>query len=367
MKKIGVLTFHRANSYGAHLQAYATVAFLNQSGYDAELVNYTNKYEQRFQKLFYSENGRVSGFLTSFIKDFIFKKRYYKRRAFGDIEQYCSVSKRKYKTKEELDSASYDVLVVGSDQVWNREITNGLDEAFLLMHGKAEKRISISSSMGSVTLTDKEKEMFEKAFEKFAAISVREEFAKSQLIETANKQIKVLMDPTFLISRESWIQHLIQKSSLYRNINERYILTFFLAPDDTYKIRMKKLADKLKLPVWSIQSIAIKRIESDKIILGATVADFLALIANAEVVVTDSFHGTAMSINLGKNFVAFKNKGNPVRVATLLDTLHLSDRLDMDEEMYRSVDYSSVNKILEPLRNDSKRWIVEAIEGEANE
>ena len=93
---VAVLTFHRADSYGAHLQAYATVAFLNQSGYDAELVDYTNKYEQRFQKLFYSENGRMSGFLTSFIKDFVFRKRYYKSKAFGSIEQYCSVSKRKY-------------------------------------------------------------------------------------------------------------------------------------------------------------------------------------------------------------------------------------------------------------------------------
>lgn len=117
MKKIGVLTFHRADSYGAHLQAYATVAFLNQAGYEAELVDYTNPYEQRFRKIFYSENGRMTGFLTSFVKDVVFKKRYYKSKAFGNIEQYCQVSKNKYKTKEALDNASYDVLVVGSDQV----------------------------------------------------------------------------------------------------------------------------------------------------------------------------------------------------------------------------------------------------------
>lgn len=364
MKKIGVLTFHRADSYGAHLQAYATVAFLNQAGYEAELVDYTNPYEQRFRKFFYSENGRMTGFLTSFVKDVVFKKRYYKSKAFGNIEQYCQVSKNKYKTKEALDNASYDVLVVGSDQVWNREITNGLDDTFLLMHGQASKRISISSSMGSVTLTDEEKRMFQKAFEQFDAISVREEFAKMQLQETTDNQIKVLMDPTFLIDKEKWMQNLVQKSTQYRKIKEKYILTFFLTPDETYKSRMTKLANKLKLPVWSIQSIAVKRIESDKIILGATVADFLALIANAEVVVTDSFHGTALSINMEKNFVSFKNKGNPVRVMTLLDALGLSNRLDMNEEDYRPVNYADVNRVLEPLRKDSKKWIVQAIEGE---
>lgn len=367
MKKIGVLTFHRADSYGAHLQAYATVVFLNQSGYDAELVDYMNQYEQRFQKLFYSENGKMSGFLTSFIKDFVFRKRYYKSKAFGSIEQYCSVSKRRFKNKDELDSACYDVLAVGSDQVWNREITNGLDDAFLLMHGQASKRISISSSMGSVTLTDKEKVLFQRAFERFDAISVREEFTKKQLQDTTNSSIKILMDPTFLIDKDKWVQSLVCKSTKYGNIKEKYILTFFLAPDETYKSRMKKLSNKLKLPVWSIQSIAVKRIESDRIILGATVADFLALIANAEVVVTDSFHGTALSINMERNFIAFKNKGNPVRVMTLLDTLHLSDRLDMEEEKYCSVDYRSINEILVTLRNDSRRWIVQAIEGEKNE
>lgn len=366
MKKIGVLTFHRADSYGAHLQAYATVAFLNQAGYEAELVDYTNPYEQRFRKIFYSENGRMTGFLTSFVKDVVFKKRYYKSKAFGNIEQYCQVSKNKYKTKEALDNASYDVLVVGSDQVWNREITNGLDDTFLLMHGQASKRISISSSMGSVTLTDGEKRMFREAFEQFDAISVREEFAKIQLQETTDNQIKVLMDPTFLIDKEKWMQNLVQKSIQHRKIKEKYILTFFLAPDETYKSRMTKLANKLKLPVWSIQSIAVKRIESDKIILGATVADFLALIANAEVVVTDSFHGTALSINLEKNFVSFKNKGNPVRVMTLLDALGLSNRLDMNEEDYCPVNYDDVNRILEPLRKDSKKWIIRAIEGETN-
>lgn len=366
MEKIGVLTFHRADSYGAHLQAYATVAFLNQSGYEAELVDYTNQYEQRFRRIFYSKNGKMTGFLTSFIKDYVFKKRYYKNKAFGNIEQYCPVSKKKYETKKALDKAFYDVLVVGSDQVWNREITNGLDDVFLLIHGQASKRISISSSMGSVILNDEEKKMFQEAFKKFTAISAREEFAKNQLQETTGRPIKVLMDPTFLIDKKKWIQSLVQKSIPYRKIKEKYILTFFLAPDETYKLRIAKLAKKLKLPVWSIQSIAVKRIESDRIILGATVADFLALIANAEVVVTDSFHGTAMSINLERNFVAFKNKGNPVRVMTLLDTLGLSNRLDMNEEVYCPVNYNRVNKMLEPLREDSKKWIVQAIEGDVN-
>lgn len=82
------------------------------------------------------------------------------------------------------------------------------------------------------------------------------------------------MDPTFLIDKDSWAQSLVQKSIKYRRIKEKYILTFFLAPDDTYKSLNEKLAAKLKLPVWSIQSIAVKRIESDKIILGCYCGGF---------------------------------------------------------------------------------------------
>lgn len=364
--KIGVLTYHRSYSYGACLQAYATVAFLNEKGYTAELIDYTNTYEQRFRKNFFTENGKLSGYVSSLIKDVLFRKRHYSRLAFDRLSDDYPISATKYTSHEELKKAKYDVLIVGSDQVWNRNISNGLDEAFLLRYGEAERRISVASSMGSVQLTEEEKAKFKAAFENFTAISTREDYAKNQLQALTEKPIKVLMDPTFLFTRDDWIQRLAAKSKAYAVKKDKYILTFFLAADGSYKEKVAGYAKLFGVPVWSIQSTKVKRVDSDRVILGATIEDFVALLMNAELVITDSFHGAALSINLKKNFIPIRNAGNPKRVISLLDSLRISERMDMKPENYKAVDYEMLGRILNPLRKDSQDWIVNAVEGNAN-
>lgn len=360
MKSIGVVTFHRANSFGATLQAYATVAFLNQNGYKAEIVDYTNEYEQRFQKVFHTENGKLSGYLTAAIKNFLLRKRHYTRKSFGNLDRYYPISAIRYKDKESLDLAKYDVLVAGSDQIWNPVITNGIDNTYLLQFGTADKRISIASSMGSHTLSEDEKEMFRKAMATFTAISIREEFGKEQLSKLTDNPIQILADPTFLFRKDDWIEELGRKSK-YFCIKEKYILTFFVSPENSYRERVQKYAEALQLPVWSIQSTIIKRTNCQRSILGATIEDFIALIAGAELVITDSFHGVALSLNLQRSFVAFKNKANPVRVVSLLDKLEIPERLDMVAAEYSPVDYGRVGELLEPLCEDSRKWVVDAI------
>ncbi len=361
MKKIGLVTFHRSNSYGACLQAFATIEFLKDNGYDAEIIDYTNSYEQRFQKLFYSEDGSLSGYVKSLIKDIFLRKRHYSRMAFGQWEKIYPLSKQRYHSKEELRNVSYDALIVGSDQVWNREITKESDDVFLLQFGKTEKRISVASSMGSSILNEEEKVLFKNALETFTSISIREEQGKKQLKPLTDKPIKVLMDPTFFLTGTEWFTKLGSKSQ-YKDKKEKYILTFFVAPNNTYKEKVQGYADLLNLPVWSIQSTKIKRVNSARCILGATIDDFIALISNAELVITDSFHGAALSLNLGKNFVSIKNVGNPIRVVALLNELGISERLDMKPEDYRDVDYVSVGKELDVLCDDSKRWVISALE-----
>lgn len=361
MKKIGVITFHRSISYGACLQAYATVAFLNANGYDSELIDYTNGYEQRFTKAIYKEGSHWSSYITTFIKNWLLGKKHYLRKAFGNPQARYPLSAKRYTSLSQMQDVAYDAMVVGSDQVWSRHITDGLDKAFLLQFGKAKKRISVASSLGSVELTKEELSNFQEAFQDFSAISVREEYAKQQLQPLTEKPIKLLADPTFLLSKEDWLARLAAKSK-YNNPRGKYILTFFLAADDTYNQRVQQYAKQMGLPVWSIQSTIVKRIQCDKQILGATIEDFIALIANAQVVMTDSFHGAALSLNLEKDFVAFKNKGNPVRVMNLLNILGISDRLDMTVDHYCQVDYPAVNSLLRPIREDSKQWILDSLQ-----
>ena len=361
MKRVGIVTFHRSASYGACLQAYATCWFIRSLGCEAEMVDYTNKQEQKFHRWSYKENGKVSGYVTSLIKNVLFGKKIYADRIYGNPERYYPLSPKRYTQKEQMQGLHYDVLVAGSDQIWSPAITKEIDDVYLLQFGTADRRISVASSLGSVVLSEEEHAVFKRALKTFAAVSVREPFAKKQLEQDTDKEISILLDPTFLLDQNEWVEQLARKS-IYYHTKEKYILTFFVAPQPDYRQRVQGYADKMQLPVWSIQSIRIKRVNSSKVIVNAKMEDFLALVKNAALVVTDSFHGAALSVNLNTDFVAFQNTGNPVRVKTLMGELGIPERVDLAPADYRPIQYEKVNEILEPLREETRNWVKNALE-----
>lgn len=361
MKKVGIVTFHRSTSYGACLQTFATYKYLSNLQFDAEVIDYTNIEEQKFRRWTYKENGKFSGYITSLIKNIVFKKKIYADIIYGKPEKYYKLTQKRYKNKNELQDLNYDVLIAGSDQIWSPSITGGVDDVYLLQFGKSDKRISIASSLGSAILSEAQHEFFEKSFKSFSSISVREPFAKKQLVSDTDKKIDILMDPTFLLRKEEWIEYLASKS-VYRSISDNYILTFFVAPQNDYREKVQEYADALGLPIWSIQPTKIKRVNSSKVIVGVKIEDFLALIKNASLVITDSFHGVAISVNLFTDFIVFNNVSNPVRVETLLEKLSISDRIEMKINNYKPINYKIVSNKLEILRQESQKWIKRALE-----
>ena len=94
MKKIGILTFYKAQNYGAVLQAYATEAFFNSHGYKAELIDYTNPHIQEQLRLFYKQDGKWLGYIKTFVRNTIFGRLYYYKKGFGKIKETCHFSKR---------------------------------------------------------------------------------------------------------------------------------------------------------------------------------------------------------------------------------------------------------------------------------
>lgn len=364
--KIGIVTFFRSYNYGVWLQAYATQKFLEIQGYDTEIINYSNSYEKKKIRLAYREGDRFIGYLTSFLKSILFGKVHYYNKGFKKHLNECyRLSDKEYQSVSELKNVDYDVLIVGSDQVWNPKITKGLDEVFLLQFGTARRRISIASSIGSNPLSDADKNKLIQALKLFDAISVREDFACEYLQKDLNKSIKVISDPTFLITREQWIENAAKKSKYYVN-NEKYILTYFVSNEkrkDSNIELIKKYSKKFELPIWAIQFSSYYSESVDKKILGASIFDFIALVLNAEIIITDSFHGAALSANLNKDFVAIANMENPVRTQNLMTKIGLTDRINLQPDQFSIIDYSEVNERIFNIRRDSQVWITRMIEG----
>ncbi len=361
MKKVGIVTFYKANNFGVCLQALATYRFIKNNDYDAEIIQYQCPYEHRTQKWIYKENNKVSGYFTSFTKNLLLGKMHYFKKGFGMVTEHYKLSDERFTSFEQMQKLDYDILVAGSDQIWSSQITGVLDQAFLLNFGKNSKRISIASSLGSKEIPANEREIFQECLRKYSAVSVREMFAKEQLQPLVDKEIKVLMDPTFFFNRDEWI-NLLGRKSKYFEKKEKYILCYFIAGNKfEYAQRVKAYSEKLGLPVWTIQFSNYHWKISDKAILGASIEDFIALFANADLILTDSFHGTAFSLNMERNFVPFKHSANPLRIINLLERLSLQARLDMEASDYEDVDYTSVKPVLENLREDSKEWTLKAL------
>lgn len=357
-KKIGLITFFKSQNYGVWFQAYATEKALEKIGYSVEVIDYTNLKEGN------KANNRCSKKLISCIKSLIFGgERYYKQGFLSHIQEYYKLSGQSYHDIAQMQGISYDVLIAGSDQIWNPETTSGeLDRAFLLQFGSAEKRISIASSIGSSPVREMDKEVFQNAFRSFDAISVRENFAKTQLQELTDTPIKIVCDPTLLLDSNEWLK--LAAKSAYKT-SSKYILTYFVSTNkrsSCYQKCISDYANTLNLPVWSVQFSTYKNNPCEKIIVGATVADFVKLIANAALVITDSFHGVAMSVNLNTDFVAIENRENPVRVKSFLDGLELADRIDMNVVAHQQIDYEQVNLKIQQMRRESLEWIKTAID-----
>ena len=360
-KKIGIVTIHTDYNYGAVLQAIATQKVLEINGYDAEIIDYRNKFIDQQSKLMYKQDNKIKGYFVTLIRNTIFGRYFFFKKAIKNLDKYRKKTKKRYYSITDLNNINYDVLIVGSDQLWNPIISNGLDPVFLLGFGNPKKRISLATSMGSYIINEKDSLIFKKMLEKFDSISVREKHAIEQLQPLVSQKIKELLDPTLLLDKNTWEEDFAKYSNYY-NTKEKYILTYFVGEDKSkYRTKIREYSKLLGIPVWTIQFSNYNWKESDKKILGASVIDFLALIKNASLVITDSFHGVAFSVNLGTNFVALTNIKNPIRVKEFLGKLNLGERIDMNSDDYHEVDYSKVNTKLLEMRKDSLDWVFKAI------
>lgn len=367
--KIGIVTLHQSFSYGASLQAYATFKAISKMGFDAEFINYVNKYEQNQNHLI--SRTKDFGIKKNIIRtvENIFLRRYANRvRAFKNFQKNLPKT-QPFTDKESLNDLQYDILISGSDQLWNPDIFGGLDEVFFLNFGKAEKRIAYAASAGSHVFSDYEKDMVAPLLSRYTAISIRENGLKKQVEEMTGEIVYQVLDPTFLVSANEWLQ---LTNGMNPIANERYILVYMIGvPYRYYRERYAKIirfyADKLDAKVYAVSPDSFIHVYGcDKNLNDITPFELVQVINNAELVITSSFHGVAFSINLNKKFIALKNS-NPLRVGNLLQLCGLEDRIidslepEKCERLLNHVDYQKTNEVLREMREFSYNWLKEQI------
>ena len=367
--KLGLLTFHNAANYGASLQAYALQKFLADKGYDCEYINYVNvsrghEYSMTWHILDSLRHGKLasaaaymagSPFLT--LRKVRFNKFY---------SHYLKKTEKVYHTSDEAVelNGKYNRFIVGSDQVWN-PACNGDDAAFLLDFVKNNReRISYSSSFGVAIIDDKHRDVFKANLSAFHALAVRESIGRDLIKELTGRDAQVVLDPVMLLTKEQWMQLVPDKQK-----NERFIFSY--TNRDSQITDFFKTGYKLEYRKHYILSRYTRPQDfispTSRVKYCMSPQEFVSVIANADLVVSASFHCLAMSIILNRPFVAILtgDKGKDERPLNILRALNLEDRIlnpSMTEaEVNAPIDWNSVNKKIEELKASSVAYLDKAI------
>ena len=336
-KKIGILTFNRAMNYGAVLQALALKEKLSQYD-DTEIINYRCELVEEKCKL------RQGDLVWDTLRILLWGNRNRKFRKF--IKE---ISSERVYGPQDVKEFPYEKIVVGSDQVWNYNRT-GEDDAFVLA-GSDVKKYAYAASFGEGEIKEKQREVYKRELPNFRYIYVREQSGETICKEEFGVEAMTVLDPTLLLGKEDWKKYCAKPPK-----RKGYVLMYTLWNSEEMKGIAKKVSKQLGLPIYNITTLA-RDFFGDKVIRDADPKEWLSLFYNASFVITNSFHGTAFSINFNKPFYTFVDEELSVRFKHLSKLFHLESRFkykgDVEVDAFDSIDYGSVNALLEEEKNRS--------------
>ncbi|MCR4861353.1 MAG: polysaccharide pyruvyl transferase family protein [Ruminococcus sp.] len=366
-KSILILTLYDYYNYGTMLQAYALKEYINSLGFKVDMVNYRYKVSlsNRLYNLFLKAHHSIFAFKRS-------SKYYYRKKNLSNLNKRkakfdrfkknyieCGKQMNYYNdTICELDG-EYDIYVVGSDQTWNPSLSTFSLDYFLSFVNRG-KRIAYAPSVGVSKLSEEQKKIFKTYLNNFDFISCRELTGVNILKQCTDKKVYRVIDPTLLLNHERWEG--FSKTKLKK---KPYILEYFLGEDRSQREVVKEFALKNNLEIVNIGICDID-LMSNSTNCYAGPEEFISLIKDAAFVFTDSFHGTAFSLNLNTNFYVFYKKnldGNfvePSRISDFLDIFGLKNRIIStidDINLNEKIDFSAVELILEKERKNSKDYL----------
>lgn len=339
--RIGIITFQETNNYGAILQNYALQYAIKQLGHEPETIDYCSRYISKPYKLSHLKNKGIVKYLFGVIGYICYLPRQKRNDEFRKHIKYSQSV-----CYEELPSLNtqYDCFITGSDQVWNVQLTGYDDTYFLGFVDNGKKKNSFSASVGISQLSDSDKLWYKDKLNDYQNISVRETRAVRLLNDFLDKMICDVVDPVFLLRKEEW-DALVKPVP----IKQDYILVYQLGVSKElvkYASRCAKMYNcKLVFVPFPLVGIA-----KGKYAFNAGAGDVLGYIRYAKYVITDSFHGTALSIIFNKKFttlVSGTHSGVSSRLLDMLKTFELENRIwntniDLDEK----INYVHTNKIL---------------------
>lgn len=352
--KIGILTFHWANNYGAVIQTFALLSKLKELGHEAYIIDRQMVYKGILRKLYHK----------------LSYEHFFSWRKFReDADAFLQPKTKTYTSHDELvknfDEENFDAVIVGSDQVWRWKLI-GLNYFLDFITNDNIKRYSYAASFGLDEWHGSEEDRIEISalLKKFNKVSVREETGVNICKNTFGVDAELVLDPTLLHTRDFYERTLLKN---HRAHSSGKVVSYILGENKKLVIGIAEWAKSIGRKHNELFSTAIDYPvlmgKSERHITHVTPIEWMNEIRNAEYVVTNSFHAAVFSILFQKQFVVLTHDGGGNnRLETLFNTLgikgrSMNDIASISTILSDEIDYGIVNKKLEESRMSSEAFL----------
>lgn len=365
--KTGLVTFYHIHHYGALLQAAATERAVEALGSECEIIDYfVNQNNALFRKP--TGLGSAAADVHTALHYQALSARYERFEKFS--ADHLRISSRRFERIDELRETPlpYDVILSGSDQIWNPKIfpDKHFDPVFFGTFSQ-KRKIAYAPSFGIPEIPEEMEQELRGYLKQFSHLSAREKQGRQIVRQISGQEVPVVLDPTLLLDQDQWAA-MANRPGNYPQ--QGYILCYCISKPGPLLTYIQALAEKTGLPVVQLCGIRKKLHPKARCVFDAGPAEFLALFQNASYVCTNSFHGTVFSVQFQKPFftaVAPTELAAPERSRTfsILSRLGLTDRIIGKGDtapLDGAIDWPAAEGKLMEARRDSLEYLRAALE-----
>lgn len=365
--KTGIITHYNVHNHGAHLQLYALVQQLKALGYDAQALQYAKNYDfiggPKAAAKYNISLKSIPIYAKYLFSNGFFRTlyNYKKRKQLASFRKNHNLVGEYYSQAENLDA-----VVIGSDEIFSIEA--GPNPWYYGIGIPCKKQISYAASFGPTTVDMIEQHnmapLISAGISNLSCVSVRDQNSYDIVKRYTNRDATIVCDPVLLCDFSEQINE-TQMTEFKRRVKEKYCIVYsydYNMNDEATVTAIRAYAKKHNLKVYSVAYFhkwCDRNIQLDPL-------DVFQWFAGAEMVFTDTFHGSVISLATSSQFVS-QIRGNSNKLSFLLEQYGVSERKVNDfseiERLAKTpIDYSVVNTTIQRIRAESLFYLRNALE-----
>lgn len=366
-KRIGLITQSNLINFGSDLQAYSLFKYLQELGFDVEIIDYWIKdlldiYNRKYVpvKLEAKAPLRIARNIVTFFNSKNYDKM---KNAFADFRKDWIFSRQRYVGEEEIEKnpPKYDFYVTGSDCIWHPEY---LVPARALHFAKNinSPKISYAPSVSfSGEISREKKEYMKGLLSNIDFLSCREKAGSEFLQNLLKRDVQTVLDPVFLHDKNWWADIAGEEPI----IEGDYIFSYVIHPDKNIKNIIRRLRKIFNLPVvlavFDLKTAFL--LPHDKVVKSIGPKEFLNLVYHCKRSVVSSFHGAAFSAIFKKDCYFIRHSPTDTRTPDLHSRLGIKNKIiyDIGGINTEETDYSQTDALLARELASSEKYLKNAL------